>query len=91
MDHYIFDCSDMHKFGETCITTMQRYDTVIVKRSMKKDCSLTSGYRETLVTVTIAVNEIEIIISLVFVFSRRKHRKYFVARCMGSANQFGLM
>ncbi|ESO12332.1 hypothetical protein HELRODRAFT_158830 [Helobdella robusta] len=90
MDRYKYQPHEIFNVDETGVTTVQRPDQVVAKRGTKQVGSVTSGKRETLVTVTIVIIAVGNSISPIFVFLRVNFRDHFIrdgpTGCIRSAN-----
>ena len=95
LDQYHFQPHNRYNVDETGVTTVQKPDRIIAEKGLKQVGATTSGEREKLVTITVAVNASGNMIPPFSVFSRARFHDFFLAKgpagAEGSANPNGWM
>ena len=95
MQRHHFEASDISNINETGVTTVEKPQPVVARRSVKQVGSVTSGERSSLVTLACAVSAIGNNIPPYFVFPRVHFYEHFLKEgpfgSSGNANPSGWM
>lgn len=95
LDRHTYEPQDIYNVDETGVTTVQKPDKVVARRGIRQVGAITSGERDTLVTVTFALNALGNTIPHLFIFPRVRYHDHFVRDgpigSIGTANPSGWM